>query len=341
VSVRVNCQHCGMACHVPDEHLGKSVRCYQCKQIFTATMPPESADEDLFPDFDLPPNREPATRPCRLEIGSFSSRGRIRERNEDSCLVQQVVWMSHGACHEAALLVVADGMGGYSGGDQAGRLTIQVIGPCLAPLLMADLHAKAEAGSPSSACAAPVCREESSTSGRTGAAGAIEQAIKAANRAVHQQANANPGCRGMGATAAVVLVRDTEAFIGHVGDCRVYHHRDGRLTQVTRDQTLVERLIDLGQLAREKARDHPVRNEVTQAIGKRPDVEPARSKVDLAPGDWLLIACDGLTADMEVEDVESMINNGGPAREVARKLVELAEERGGSDNCTVIAACCY
>jgi len=146
----------------------------------------------------------------------------------------------------------------------------------------------------------------------------------------------------MGATAALVMVRDGEALIGHVGDCRVYHHRRGQVTQVTKDQTLVARMVELGQIRPEQALTHPARHEVTQAVGKRSDIEPGHYRLKLEPGDWLVIACDGLHAHVNRETLQEILNEEGrSARQLAQYLVDFTNQLGGSDNCTVLAACCY
>ncbi|MBI1913973.1 MAG: protein phosphatase 2C domain-containing protein [Planctomycetes bacterium] len=322
MAVRIDCPHCGTLCQVPDEHRSKPVRCYKCKQVFSAPPPcaPETEEVPL-PDFDVPPEPAPPL-PCRLEVGGATSRGRVRARNEDSYLVQQLRWISADVVHEAALLVVADGMGGYQAGDRASRLVIQTAARQLGPLLAASLN-------------------ESDEDGPDWVA-AIDRAIKEANRTVHQQATRDPASKGMGATAALVMVRDREALIGHVGDCRVYHHRGGQVAQVTKDQTLVARMVELQQITPEQALTHPARNEVAQAVGKRADIESGHYRLQLEPGDWLVIACDGLHAHVDEATLQEVLNEASrSARQLARHLVDLADQLGGSDNCTVLAACCY
>src|SRR5262249_58425382 len=111
---------------------------------------------------------------------------------------------------------------------------------------------------------------------------------------VHQLGQSDPACKGMGATAAVAALVDGEGHVSHVGDCRVYHFSGGRLAQVTRDQTLVARMVELGTLTAEEARTHPQRNEVTQAVGRYPDLQPASHRLRLGAGGWLGGASDGL-----------------------------------------------
>ncbi len=122
----------------------------------------------------------------------------------------------------------------------------------------------------------------------------------------------------------------------------MYHQRGGRLTQVTRDQTLVARMVELGQLTPEEALTHPARNDVSQALGKRFDLEPARYSLTLEREDWLIVACDGLHAHVEAPCLQEEIHRAAaaPASYLAQHLVHLANQRGGSDNCTVVVLHC-
>jgi serine/threonine protein phosphatase PrpC len=111
---------------------------------------------------------------------------------------------------------------------------------------------------------------------------------------------------------------------------------------VTRDQTLVARMVELGKLTPAEALTHPSRNEVTEAVGRRPDVSPAAYELGLAPGDWLVVACDGLHAHVDDRLLARALGEASPsAALLAHGLVDLADEGGGSDNCTVVAVRCY
>jgi protein phosphatase len=257
---------------------------------------------------------------CRLDVGAATSAGCVRPRNEDSFLTQHLAWSNLEKRREAALVIVADGMGGYEAGDQASGMVIRLAGSALVGLLADCLLDKPA----------------------DGAAARIDQALKTANKAVHNKGLADPGCKGMGATAAVVFVVDSQAFVGHVGDCRVYHFRAGTLTQVTRDQTLVARMVELGKLSEKEALTHPNRNEVSQAVGRHPDLQPAAYQLKVAPGDWLLVACDGLHAHLDANRVAQALREA-PASAVAAAhyLVDLTNEAGGTDNTTVVAVRCY
>jgi protein phosphatase len=273
------------------------------------------------------PTTEPIPRTAgalRLDIAGVTSIGRERSRNEDSFLVQHLTWSDLNENHQLALVIVADGMGGHAGGDQAARLTLRTIGTILAPLLTGALSTQQ--------------REVT----RAGLADSIQSAIKEANRVVKQVEQADRRFKGMGATAAVVVVWNGRVVIGHVGDCRVYHYHAAQLKQVTRDQTLVGRMVELGQLRPEEAVGHPASNEVLQAIGTRTAIEPARYKLKLAPGDWLLVACDGLHGQVDDRTIQATLSKAPvSAPLLANRLVDLADQSGGADNCTVVAIRCY
>jgi protein phosphatase len=274
-----------------------------------------------------PPTTEPIPQTAgtlRLDIAGVTSIGRERSRNEDSFLVQHLTWSDLNENHQLALVIVADGMGGHAGGDQAARLALRTIGIALAPLLTSALSIE---------------RRDVT---RAGLAKSVAAAIKDANRAVRQAAAAERRYKGMGATAAVVVVWNGRVVIGHVGDCRVYHYHAAQLKQVTRDQTVVNRMVELGQLTPEEAAGHEASNQVLQAIGTRPSVEPASYKLKLDPGDWLLVACDGLHGQITDRTIQATVGRAPPSSALlAGRLVDLADQSGGADNCTVVAVRCY
>jgi serine/threonine protein phosphatase PrpC len=317
VPVRVHCPHCITPCQVADQHLGVPVQCYKCGEKFTARPVTTAA----LPKTD--PSEEMLPGPPRLDIGHATTTGKVRKRNEDSFLVKHSAWFNLDQHHEIALLAVADGMGGYEAGDQASGMTIRSFGSSLSPLLDGALSGQFKDSK------APMLGET------------IDYAIQEANRSVFRKGKSDPACKGMGATLAVVLIWDDQVLIGHVGDTRVYHQHAGKLTQVTKDQTLVARMVELGKLTPAEALSHPNRNEVSQAVGKNFDITPAPYALKLARGDWLIVACDGLHAHVDDRTLQERIRKAGPsAAQLAYEMVELANQGGGSDNCTVIAVHC-
>jgi protein phosphatase len=303
VPAAVQCPHCRTRCQINDWQTSP-VPCTSCGKPFAL---PSSAPA-------------PAASSCRLDIGSATSKGRVRQRNEDCFLVQHLTWSDLDVCRETALVVVTDGLGGHEAGDQAARMVIRTVGSAMAGVLVGALSGQLK---------------DTSVAGLSGH---IASAIKEANRAVHQKSKAEPAFKGMGATAAAVLVWNGQVLIGHVGDCRVYHHRAGKLTQVTKDQTMVARMVELGTLTPEEAVDHPARNEVTQAVGAHADITPAAYQLAMVPGDTLVVACDGLQAHVTDRMLADAIRKTGySAAILANELVELANKGGGTDNCTVAA----
>lgn len=317
--VQIYCPHCTTPCLVADEHLGNPVRCYQCQRTFTPAPTALPRTEPAGQASNLSSHKGPP----RLDIGCATSAGHVRKNNEDSLLILHQAWSNLGLRHELALLAVADGMGGAESGEEASGLTIRTLGSTLTPLLTGALNGQFKDP------AAPILTET------------IAFAIQEANRTVFRKGQANPACKGMGATLALALVWNNQVLIGHVGDCRVYHLHADKLVQVTKDQTVVARMVELGKLTPEEAKTHSSRNEVLQALGPRWDVEPASHKLKLQWNDWLILACDGLHAHIDGDELLADIRQSPPsASHVAQRLVELADDRGGSDNCTVIALYC-
>jgi protein phosphatase len=266
---------------------------------------------------NVPTTQSPAQGPPHVRLGGASSVGLVRKRNEDRFLAQHWSWNDGSGAHEVALLIVADGMGGYEGGDEASTLTVRTVAAQLTPLVITGMSAS---------------KTEVAAIGA-----ALDQALREANTAVRRRSDVDQRFKGMGATVAVVVIWDGHACIGHVGDCRVYLHRGSELKQLTEDQTLVARMVTLGQLTAEEAAQHENRNEVAQAIGKRSTVEPSRAEVKVECGDCFLLACDGLAAHVDQTMLQKVVNESSwDAFSLASHLVGLADAGGGTDNCTVV-----
>jgi protein phosphatase len=163
----------------------------------------------------------------------------------------------------------------------------------------------------------------------------VTAALREANRRVFDAAQAHHAARGMGCTAEVVLIDGGTAVVGHVGDSRVYRHRKGKLVQITRDHTIVGRLMEFGQITEAEAEIHPRRSELHQAVGGRPEVYPDVYAVTLKPGDWLVACSDGLSNQVTIETIERVLRDARSAERAARRLVNLALAEGALDNVTV------
>jgi serine/threonine protein phosphatase PrpC len=280
----------------------------------------------------------------RLEIAAWTTTGMVRTGNEDAFALLHACESRQDDLSETALLLLCDGMGGYEAGEVAAAMAIQIMRQYLVQLKpFASLSGASSFPkdflSPSAAsvkddpqghAAPPINVEDMKKT--------LRMALKEANKQIYTSSRA-PGSkrRGMGCTAEAVYVDGRNIVVGHVGDSRTYHLREGRLVQMTRDQTLVNRLVELGTLSPEEAETHPRRNELQQAIGGQPDVEPGVYNGVLKAGDWVIVCSDGLTNHVSNADLEQMLRGEGYSAEtVARRLVNLANLQGATDNATVV-----
>ncbi|MEW6555412.1 MAG: Stp1/IreP family PP2C-type Ser/Thr phosphatase [Actinomycetota bacterium] len=165
--------------------------------------------------------------------------------------------------------------------------------------------------------------------------GRLRGGMRAANDALYRMADEDRDLEGMGTTFTVVLV-EGGLFLGHVGDSRAYIWREGRMRPMTRDHSLVERMVDEGHLSPRDARTHPQRNVILRALGVERELEIDLDTVDAVPGDRLLLCSDGLSGMLEDAEIESIISGEAEPEEGCRRLVEAANTRGGMDNTTVI-----
>jgi protein phosphatase len=167
----------------------------------------------------------------------------------------------------------------------------------------------------------------------------LEDTIKAANRAIHAQAQKDPELAGMGTTttAAIVDPEAEEVAIGHVGDSRAYRFREGKLERLTRDHSLVEEMRRKGQLTEAQAEDHPQRSIITRALGPEPEVEVDLQTVPAQAGDVFLICSDGLTTMIDDEHIARLLGRASTMQAAVRALVDEANRAGGRDNISVVA----
>jgi len=224
--------------------------------------------------------------------------GRVREGNEDSAFAGRTAF------------AVADGMGGHVAGEVASETALQPIRELDTITFRNDKAARQ----------------------------ALVDAIATANRTVVEKAGSDPAFRGMGTTLTAAVVRDGKLHVAHVGDSRAYLlRRNGELTQLTTDHTLVEQLIREGRLSREEAATHPQRSVITRAIGIEDDVQvDALPSLSLQPGDQVLLCSDGLTgpvSDAEITRVLMTVADGDAA---CQALIDAANAAGGPDNITVV-----
>ena len=233
-----------------------------------------------------------------FEIGNRSDVGRVREVNED------YFGSFHGSFGE--LLVVCDGIGGHKGGETASRLAVDVIKNHFENL-NDDYDVKHE----------------------------LLNALTAANNKLVETASEDKSLAGMGSTAVIILFKDNLAYTANLGDSRIYLVRDEKVKQLTTDHSLVQQMIDSNMLSPEEAENHPKKNVITKSLGREGAVEPDSSEpIELLKNDKFVLCTDGLTNYVKDEEIFNIAANN-PVQQAAGKLVDLANEKGGSDNITV------
>jgi len=164
----------------------------------------------------------------------------------------------------------------------------------------------------------------------------LDQAVGAANAAVFAKAAEDAALRGMGTTLTAIALQDSTALLGHVGDSRAYLMRGGAVTRVTEDHSLVEQLVREGRLTPEEAQHHPQRAIITRALGVDADVQVDTYRIDLQPGDRLMICSDGLTNMLSDDTIAQTLRRHADPQQAADTLVDMANQAGGDDNITVV-----
>ena len=250
-----------------------------------------------------------------FNFAMLSHPGRVRKGNEDVCA----------AAPENGVFVVCDGMGGAAAGEVASKLAAQTFLNAFAPT--AD------------------------ESPRTGTPDVqLDAAIHAANQAVYQQAHRSLELHGMGTTLVGLYLQSaagnvrSSLTLAHVGDSRCYLFREGVLTQLTIDHSLVEEQLRLGEITAYEAEFHPMRNIITRAVGSQASVEPEIRHLDPQPGDVYLLASDGLTRELSDTDICRTIHRVTTRKRagqldlasLCQTLVDQANDAGGGDNITVL-----
>jgi len=240
-----------------------------------------------------------------MEVSGQSDIGCQRENNEDAFGYWEPEEEQQFA-RKGRLAVVADGMGGYEGGQEASNLAVQTV---------TSIYSEKEGKD----------RQQ-----------VLIEALQAAHERVREYGFAHPNLRGMGTTCtAVAIVGDTMHYV-HVGDTRLYLVRGRKISQITRDHSYVSRLVESGVISREEAERHPQRNILTAALGTSADLimeSPGRPET-LTSGDVLVMCTDGLWGQVHENEILEAVEDDAPDG-ASRKLVELARERGGPDNITV------
>jgi serine/threonine protein phosphatase PrpC len=260
-------------------------------------------------------------RPIGMEVSvaCLTDTGRVRSANEDAFVVaeldaKEVKTLTgdldgYRVGAGGLLLAVSDGMGGAQAGEVASRLAIEQMMRRLGAPAQKELEADR-----------------------------LSDGLKSANRAIRHASRENPSFSGMGATMTAAFIFPGQAYVGQVGDSRCYLIHAGQVQQVTKDQSLVQVLVDIGQMTKEQAAQSPQRNVILQSLGVRDDIEPEMSVVPLVHDDCLVLSSDYLMQKVSDSEMCEIIDRAPMLSAACDQLVALANERGGEDNITVIIA---
>src|SRR2546422_3274605 len=268
-----------------------------------------------------------------VELRARTDVGRVRRGNEDNFLLLDLAtaqtWSgSDGAENpedmrefalgeEGLVLVVSDGMGGALAGDVASRMAIEAV---------RDVLLGENADGPGCEPDAPLID-------------CLKQATLQANIEIHNKSLQDARCSGMGATFTGAAIKGDTLDLVQVGDSRAYVMRGDQIRLATKDQSLVQQLVDVGQISEEEAETHMFRNVILQALGAQTELAPATGRIQIRQGDMLLLCSDGLSGKLRNEEIRQIVSESNNDLGAACKaLVDGANYRGGEDNITVVLA---
>lgn len=238
-----------------------------------------------------------------IKVFSKSDIGLVRKSNEDACRCGIF-------SHHAAWAVVCDGMGGVKGGNVASSIAVEKI----SETLLTGYHE----GMDSEAIRSLIAR-----------------AISNANRSVHQVAGSNSSLAGMGTTVVTAIVSDSVIHVAHAGDSRAYLLSEGEIRQLTTDHSMVQEMVEKGDITAQQAKTHPQKNIITRALGVEASLRIDYSETPAPKGGRLLICTDGLTNYVDENKILELSQKLS-GNEMTERLVSLAKEAGGGDNITVV-----
>lgn len=238
-----------------------------------------------------------------MKFVSKTDIGRVRTENQDR------VWVGY-LKDDVIMAVVCDGMGGEKAGGVASGMTMEIFSERMQKGFRNDIDGNS-------------LRNLMITS------------IEAANTLVYEKAN-NPEMQGMGTTCVAVVIRGHRAYIINVGDSRAYCiSKDGGISQITKDHTMVRMLVDQGEISEDEVQEHPQRNYITRAVGAREDISVDYFEIDISNSDKILLCSDGLSGYLDEEKILRIISTHD-INAASDALINKANERGGYDNITVV-----
>jgi PPM family protein phosphatase len=264
------------------------------------------------------------TLPVQVSVFGKTDLGRTREHNEDTFLVADLSTgnaslhpevRQHKVGPRGSLFMVADGMGGAAAGELASAMAADLIYHHLATAWVSDDDPSPERF-----------------------AFRMKEAVELANQKIYGYAREHPEVRGMGTTVTAAGVNGQDLYLAQIGDSRAYLVRNGEAIQLTKDQSLMQRLVDAGELTEEEAEQSERRNIILQALGPDPRVRVDLSRQTLRRGDTLIICSDGLSGLVKREEFPAMVAANPELSDLCGALIDLANERGGPDNITVVTA---
>ncbi|GAB3365086.1 MULTISPECIES: Stp1/IreP family PP2C-type Ser/Thr phosphatase [Giesbergeria] len=240
----------------------------------------------------------------KYAFSACTDQGRVRSNNEDAVSID----------HQAQVVVLADGMGGYNAGEVASHMATELIRTEMARWL-------AETRQPPPG---PQMRQ------------ALESCVEHANQAIFHAAQSNTQYSGMGTTVVASVLWDDKLMLAHVGDSRCYRLRAGRLVQITRDHSWLQEQIDAGLITPEQAAQSGQRNLVTRALGVEEDVQVESNEFSVEAQDLYLLCSDGLSEMVNDSDLSSILSTDATLEEKTQRLVDTANAHGGRDNISVV-----
>lgn len=267
----------------------------------------------------------------KISVYAMTDVGMVRTGNEDNFFVLNLstaeTWKpdSHGEnapesltsfnqSHYGSLIAVTDGMGGALAGEVASRLAVECVRDRMLELQASAAYSKF-----------PFHER-------------LRLSIELANLYIHQMSAKRAEYTGMGATFTAVGMHGLTAYFGQVGDSRAYLIRGGRIQQITRDQSLVGQLVEAGHLTKEEAERHSYRNVILQALGASPNINVVIDRLGMRNLDTFCLCSDGLSNKVRPDEMKAAIDQSGSLKEACDLLIDMANERGGEDNITVLIA---
>lgn len=240
-----------------------------------------------------------------MQISGKTDVGLLRAENQDSFATGEL-------SPESAWAVVCDGMGGHAGGHTASTTAVE----CISERIKSNFHDKMSVQS---------------------VRNMLESAVMFANAKIYDSSTKNPSLRGMGTTVVAAVCMKKTAVIAWTGDSRCYHLTNSGITQITKDHSYVQQLVDSGSISKEEANEHPMKNVITRALGLEDDVQVDFAEIDfdVSQGEKLILCTDGLTNLVSDEKIAECVSDRD-CRMHTQKLVDLANKNGGTDNITVV-----